>query len=626
MAEESSIRNTHSIRHWIAGYPELQRDAALGALESASLAKVARALRLVEQLEASRRGPDFYVELLSTYNLEPMRAVLQLALDCLPSRARLQLAPLDAIEDYISGSDGASRQDSLAARVILWRVEELLPEALYPFSNGFPDTMAARLDQVLARVDGVVRLHTAKASGIPLFLSTVPFPVHFSNPIFAAQHRTGLFGSIGLINKKIHELATSRGDVFVLNVAAWTGQEGKSHATAALDFMARQPFSAAGQARFALFLARSLRPLVVPRRKALAVDLDESLWGGVLGEDGLDGLQLGHDFPGNVYLRIQRELLELKERGVALVLLSKNNESDVRQAFDVLPDMLLKWDDFAVRKIDWKPKHENLRAAASELNLGVDSFVFLDDSDYEREQMRQMIPEVLILNDTSDPLQTLRAIWETDAFDSLSITTEDRLRNDDYQRRGARDTAAHQDDLDAFLKSLEMQATIERIGAQNFERAVTMLGKTNQFNLTSRRHSAGELAKIIGLPGAIPLALRLRDKFGAQGIVALLIAAPAAEAGTLLIDTFLVSCRALGRGVEHALWSAMVVQARRQSTERLEAHYVPTEKNGLVANFYDQLGLMRMSEDSSTTHYQLQPLNPPSFPPWILMAGDSDEE
>ena len=220
MVEESSIRNTHSIRHWVDEFPDLQQDAVFDALESASLAKVARALRLVEQLEEDRRGPVFYVELLSTYNLEPMQPVLQLVLNCLPCRARLQLAPLDAVEDYISGSDEASRQVSLAARVILWRVEELLPEALYPFSNGFPETMAARLDQVLARVEGVVRLHTKKVPGLPVFLSTVPFPVHFSNPVFAAQHRTGLFGSIGLINQKIHELATGHESVFVLNVAA----------------------------------------------------------------------------------------------------------------------------------------------------------------------------------------------------------------------------------------------------------------------------------------------------------------------------------------------------------------------------------------------------------------------
>ena len=614
------------VRHWLGTFPESQREAALSALESASLAKVAHALRLIEELEADQRGPIFHVELLCTYNLEPMRTVLQLALNCLPSRACLELAPLDAIEAHISQAAASSRKESSSARVIIWRAEELFPEALYPFFYGFPGKVMTRVDEILARMEGVVRLHQGNGEGVPLFLSTIPIPVNFSNPVSAAQDQAGLFGAIGRLNQKIYHLATEHRGVFVLDLAAWAAWEGRRHASAALDFMARQPLSAIGQTGLALFLARTLRPLVVPRRKALAVDLDDSLWKGVLGEDGLDGIKVGHDFPGNVHLRIQRELLELRARGIALVLLSKNDESDVRNAFDMLPEMLLQWDDFAVRKINWKPKHENLRSATAELRLGVDSFVFLDDSDYEREQMRQMIPEVLILNDTSDPIQTLRALWETDAFDALTVTAEDRLRNDDYQRREARDASAHQDDLEAFLESLEMHATIEQIGGQNFERAVTMLGKTNQFNLTTRRHSAGELSRIIELPGAIPLALRLRDKFGEQGIVALLIARPAGEGEALLIDTFLVSCRALGRGVEHALWAAMVARARRQGFKKLEAQYIATDRNSLVANFYDQLGLARTKEDATTTHYQLQPVNPPSFPPWIAMKDDRDEE
>src|SRR5207237_6106091 len=145
-----------------------------------------------------------------------------------------------------------------------------------------------------------------------------------------------------------------------------------------------------------------------------------------------------------------------------------------------------------VRKVDWNHKHENLRAAAAELGVGLDSFVFLDDSDYEREQMRQLIPEVRILNDSGDPLQILRALWETDAFDSLTITAEDRERHRDYAVRDARDARRHEDDLQAFLQSLRMEATIEQVGSTNLERVVNMLGKTNQFNLTTRRHSQAE--------------------------------------------------------------------------------------------------------------------------------------
>ena len=272
----------------------------------------------------------------------------------------------------------------------------------------------------------------------------------------------------------------------------WAAFEGTAYSDATLDFMARQPLSAKGQMALGLFLAQCLRPLIVPMRKALAVDLDGTLWGGIVGEDGVSGLELGHDFPANVHLRIQRELLELRNRGVLLVLLSKNNEADARQAFDSLPEMVLKWDDFAVRKINWKDKYQNLCEAARELNLSPDSFAFIDDSAYEREQMRQSMPEVLILNESPDPLHTLHALWKTDAFDSLGVSAEDQHRHFDYGLRASRDAGAHQNDLEGFLKSLRMEATIEEIGPSNLERIVTMLGKTNQFNLTTQRHSRAE--------------------------------------------------------------------------------------------------------------------------------------
>ena len=595
------------------------------AVESGSLAKIRRALRSLDELAPEQRGPVLAVEILSTYNLEPILPVLQLAFNCLPSRAQVRLAPLDDIEGYISQSASTGSQGLPNARIVAWRVEELLPEALYPFSSGFPEQLAARVDQVVARVEGAVNLHQRNAHGVPLFLSTIALPVNFSNPVFAAQHCAGLFASVSRVNQKIYEVATSGDGVHVLDLASWAAFEGRVHADATVDFLARQPLSAKGQVGFALFVARSLRPLIIPRRKVLAVDLDNTLWGGVVGEDGVGGLKLGHEFPGNVHLRLQRELLELRNRGVLLVLLSKNNETDARQAFDSLPEMLLKWDDFAVRKVDWNHKHENLREAARELGLGVDSFAFIDDSDYEREQMRQFLPEVLILNESPDPLHTLRSLWDTDAFDSLSVTEEDRHRHHDYNIRAVRDVGAHQDDLETFLNSLEMEVTIEEIGPSNMERVVTMLGKTNQFNLTTRRHSRAQVQTMLESPGSIALALRLRDKFGDQGIIAVLLAVRGGDAATLVIDSFLMSCRALGRGVEDALWAATLRRVDRESVQRLEAEYIPTAKNSIVAGLYDRLGLQRIGDNSSSTRYLLEPVTSVEYPSWIALKNETHE-
>jgi FkbH-like protein len=622
---EKDLSSLNVVRQWIRSFPDVQKSAIIEAVETASLAKTRRALRLLEELDPEQRGPVLDVEILSTYNLEPLLPVLQLAVNCLPSQARARLAPLDSIEAHIAQPASSGSQAVSNARIIIWRIEEVLPEALYPFSHGFPDGLSARVDQLLERIERVVVLHKRNTSGVPLFLSTVALPVNFANPVSAAQHCAGPFASVSRVNQKIYEVAAPGDGVHVLDLASWAALEGRVHADATVDFLARQPLSAKGQVGFSIFIARCLRPLIVPRRKVLALDLDNTLWGGVVGEDGVDGLKLGHEFPGNIHLRIQRELLELRHRGLLLVLVSKNNEPDAREAFESLPDMVLKWDDFAVRKINWNHKHENLREAARELGLGLNSFAFLDDSDYEREQMRQAMPEVLILNETSDPLQTLRALWETDAFDSFLVSKEDRRRHEDYALRGARNAEAHQDDLEAFLKSLEMQATIEEIGPPNMARVVTMLGKTNQFNLTTRHHSRAQVQAMLELPGSIPLALRLRDKFGDQGIIALLLAIPSGDDGTLVVDSFLVSCRALGRGVEDALWAAMLRRVVQQNVRRLEAEYIPTARNHIVASLYDRLGLQRIQHRSSSTRYRLEPITKVEFPPWITLKNETDE-
>lgn len=604
------------LRQWLRHFPAAVKDAALEALRSARMGQVRKALRLVEKVDQAERGPSFNIELLSTFNLEPAMPVLTLALACIPTQPAIRLAPLDTLESSISQRP---YDFALQARVLIWRVEEILPEIFYPVTYGFPEKIPEVLQRVLERIERLVHLHRQAAGGVPLFLSTLPWPTTFANPLFAAQKEQGFFTLIGRVNEKIRQLPAEFDGVKVFDLAAWAAREGKGCADATLDYVARQPLSAQGQASLAVCIARSLRPLVAPRKKVLAIDLDNTLWGGVVGEDGIGGLKLGQDFPGNVHLRLQKELRELRERGILLVLLSKNNETDAREAFASLPGMVLQWEDFTVRKIDWAGKPENLRAAAAELKLGLDSFAYIDDSDYEREQMKQFLPEVLILNETNDPLKMLQALWETDAFDSYSITFEDRERKEDYKLRTARDASAGGNDVEAFLRSLEMQIAFEEIGPSNFERVVAMLGKTNQFNLTTQHHSRAHLQELISMPGSIALAARLKDRFGDQGIIGAAVAIPKQDS-QLTIDSFLLSCRALGRGVEDALWGELVNRAHGKKVAKIEANYRATAKNSLVADLYDRYGMRRTEESPSGTRYELSPITPQTLPSWIAVT------
>ena len=285
------LSSLNLVLEWIHGFPDVQKSAIMEAVDSASLAKTRRALRLLEELGPDQRGPVFDVEMLSTYNLEPLLPVLQLALSCLPSQARLRLAPLDSIEAHIAHTARAESQALSNARIVIWRIEEVLPEALYPFSHNFPEGLSARVDQLLERIEQMVALHKRNTAGVPLFISTMALPVNLANPLSAAQHAQGPFASVSRVNQKIYEVATRSDGVHVLDLAWWAATEGRAHADATVDFLARQPLSAKGQIGFALFLARCLRPLIVPRRKVLALDLDNTLWGGVVGEDGVNGLK-----------------------------------------------------------------------------------------------------------------------------------------------------------------------------------------------------------------------------------------------------------------------------------------------------------------------------------------------
>jgi len=601
----------------LARLPQTIRGAVSDALEAPTWLKVRRALTAFESCPVELQGPETTIQILSTFTVEAIEPALCLGLRCVPCRARLAFAPLNTIEQQIFDKGSAVYKEGSLANVILWRTDELLPELYYPFSTGGAEEQNARSQELKRRITRMIEVYL-QAGPIPLFLSTLPVPPFLSGEVLHSQLRSGVSNSIAQVNARIFELGLLDSRVRVLDVNRWSALEGAGYYDAQMDFVGRQPFTVRAALSLGLFLARNLRPLVAPRKKALVVDVDNTLWGGILGEDGADGLKLGHDFPGNVFLRIQREIRELRHQGVLLVLASKNEESELRQAMESLPDMLLRWEDFVCRKVNFGHKYLNVRDAADELGLALNSFALLDDSDYEREQMKTFNPEVLVLNDHGDALHMLTSLIHSDAFDVHHVSQEDRHRHEDYLLRSARSAGQQEGGIEQFLASLELQAKLEAVNDRNIDRVVQMLGKTNQFNLTTRRHGLNELRGLIS-SGSVSLTLRLADKFGDQGIVGVLIAVPEDGGASLAVDSFLVSCRAIGRGVEDAMWAALVNAAARKGIHRIVGEYIPTAKNGLVAALYDRFGLKRLEQSENCVRFLLTPVEPIRFPEWIKM-------
>ena len=325
--------------------------------------------------------------------------------------------------------------------------------------------------------------------------------------------------------------------------------------------------------------------------KCLVLDLDNTVWGGVIGDDGMEGIALGQGSPlGEAYVAFQDYCRELTRRGIILAVCSKNDESNAVEPFEKHPEMVLRRGDIASFVANWSDKAGNIRAIAEELNIGLDSLVFIDDNPFERNLVRQELPMVAVPEVSDDPVGYPVALSDAGYFEGLSVTDEDRERTSQYQGNKARDALkASATDLPAYLRGLEMELIVKPFDRIGLQRIVQLINKSNQFNLTTRRYTDEDVLAVMGDPEAFGLQLRLLDRFGDNGVIAIIIGR-LQETKDLLIDTWLMSCRVLGRQVEPTTLNLIAEQAKKLGAKRVVGEYIPTKKNGMVKDHYARLG------------------------------------
>ena len=326
--------------------------------------------------------------------------------------------------------------------------------------------------------------------------------------------------------------------------------------------------------------------------KCLVLDLDNTIWGGVIGDDGLEGLALGQGSAlGEAFVAVQAYAKQLAKRGVILAVCSKNDEVNALAGFEQHPEMVLKRSDIASFFANWDDKATNLKRIAADLNIGIDSLVFLDDNPFERNLVRQELPEVSVPEvPDDDPALFPDILADAGYFEAISITLEDRERTAQYQAN--RERAALQEsatDMPSYLRGLEMQMVWRPFDKIGLSRTVQLINKTNQFNLMTRRYTEDGVVAVMNDPAAFGLQLRLLDRFGDNGVIAIVIGRMI-DSKSCLIDTWLMSCRVLGRGVESATLNLVAAAAQRLGAVRLIGEYLPTAKNGMVAGHYERLG------------------------------------
>jgi len=424
------------------------------------------------------------------------------------------------------------------------------------------------------------------------------------------------------LNQLIREYVLSSPARFVL--ADWERFVRLVGANESMDYrfwyMSKAPFKKGFLDLYALELVKVARALKGKSKKCLILDCDNTLWGGVIGEEGLHGIKLDrHSYPGNIFYEFQKSIQRLHERGVLIAICSKNNDQDVWDVLEGHPDCLLKREHLSAWRVNWSDKASNIRSLAAELNLGLDSFVFVDDNPVECGLIREMLPEVTVLQ-VPEKLYTYPPLLNQDGlFDTLTLSSEDRQRSQMYRNEANRKCEqAKFETLDQYLASLSLSIAVHRVKDDEVARVAQLTQKTNQFNLTTRRYSEAKIAALNSNPDWAIIRLLVRDKFGDSGLTGVLMASREGETG--LIDSLLMSCRILGRNIEKAfVLAAFAIMERSWKVKAWRAEFIPTQKNQQVADFWPSIGFQEIDRQDGHIFYEL-PLALPKLEPITYIA------
>jgi len=457
------------------------------------------------------------------------------------------------------------------------------------------------LSQRIALWHSAIEKLTETVGDIPIFVSTVDFR---ESKIRTYSERKYYIEWDNEWYQFVQSLAESKKNVFVLDILQRILDEGRNNFYSnKMWYMGSMPYSKVGITAVVDEISKALSAAFESRKKIIALDLDNTLWGGVIGEDGVNGIELSEHKEGARYYDFQLRLMEMQKRGILLAINSKNNAEDAMEAIENHPHMLLRKDSFVSEKINWNNKAANIKEMESELNLTEGSFVFIDDNPVEREVVSGQCPDVLIHEfpeDTTDLINTAEKLYE-EAFRALSLTDEDKAKTQMYQTEAKRKAIQSTSlDLDDYIKVLEMRADIHLMRDEELERVHQLCSKTNQFNLTTKRYTQKEIADMSGDERFDIFTVSSSDKFGDNGLVGVVICERMNN--DVCIDTFLMSCRVMGRKLENVIMSSIVGYYGGKAG-KLVGIFVPTKKNVPVIKKYDELGFTVVSEDESGKTY-----------------------
>jgi len=549
--------------------------------------------------------PPFNIAIVRNVVVEPIEPYLRYLAYRAGFNARCDFNEYDNVFQEAVGGQKGILNDRTDCVLVFLKLENVSWALARGFASLGEDQIDSEKDRVRNLISSVVAGIRKQTAGLLLW-NSFELPLQPALGIVDYQQGMGQMACVGELNAFLRDTLRAQRSAYLLDMNVCRARIGASHFYDQRYWhMGKAPYSREALEEISNETFKYIRPLLGKNRKCLVLDCDNVLWGGTVGEDGLPGIKLGRTYPGSAYYELQQEILNLYHRGVVLALCSKNNEQDVWEVFDAHPDMLLRKEHIATAQINWRDKVSNLKQIAADLSLGLDSFVFVDDSPFEAEQVRQYLPQVQVVH-----LPEAQAVEYRDMlaaggwFDTLTLSAEDRQRGAMYRAEASRQELQMQShDLASYYASLSMVLEIGLADDFSIPRIAQLTQKTNQFNLTTRRYSDAQIQALSEDRSVDVIHVQLKDRFGASGLAGVCILKY--EEDRAHIDSFLLSCRVLGRGVEDAFLVQCMKRARLRGCTIAIGEYLPTAKNDQVRDFYPQRAFHPVAQDHSVHRFEL---------------------
>jgi FkbH-like protein len=578
-----------------------------------------------QPLRGKLASVPYRVAIARSFTVEPTIPLLRAAAFVSGIDLTVHVGDFNAYPQEILDESSSLYRFSPDAVILAVRTADIAPDLWQEYSDLAPDEAQQAVRRVCNNFQQWIQAFRQRSQAA-LLVHLLEQPMQPNAGVLDAQLETSQSSSIRQINDAMRQAASEHRGVYVLDYDALSSRHGRLNWRDERKWLiARMPIAASQLIHLSHEWLRFLGPLTGKIAKALVVDLDNTLWGGVIGEDGMNGIKLSAEYPGAAYQSLQRVMLDLTRRGILLAICSKNNPDDAMEALNNHPGMLLRPNHFAAMRINWNDKAQNLREIAAELNIGIDSLAFMDDNPVECEQIRAALPEVTVIELPGDPLQYAATLRESPVFERLTLSAEDQQRTAFYveqrERSQAEQTFQSKED---FYRYLEQEAEIAPVTPASLARISQLTQKTNQFNLTTKRYTEQQISELASRPDHEVFSIRVRDRFGDHGLVGVAITRDIEEACE--IDTFLLSCRVIGRTVETALLSYLGQRAARRGKKQLAGWFVPTKKNLPAKEFYPQHGFQLESQNGDGLRWALDLREPIAHPEWIklnVMNGEN---